>query len=402
MKIKHLLLAGITGIVLFSCSDKEDYSVSSQDEIKSLSVSLSGIKSRASSPSDIITSDIKNVNSVLINLTDASGKVITSKTVTKDDALDSDWNKLTDPTKGLKFINTPQSVSKVYIYGNPGNAVNNNVINTKLADQQGSGVLYYGMDDNLTPIVDEPIEPSPTAGKTYTAEVSIAPVVARMQITKISFKNAGNFDFTRSIDGVNKHANVTWTGFTGNVKGLYMNNFYNTLKQPGTLENLLLNSTFEGHIHDGMWTFDTAPIIDAAPFASYVIYNSADATYGNLPLDLAGKCYAFNFFPGTAVPQLHLDLSDLAITGLASSDTEVFNPALANSARFANLVKFYKEINTEMTAADFKPGTLYNMEIELIPMLDNDLGNVQYNVLVHVTIAPWNEETITPGFDLEQ
>lgn len=402
MKIKHLLLAGITGIVLFSCSDKEDYSVSSQDEIKSLSVSLSGIKSRASSPSDIITSDIKNVNSVLINLTDASGKVITSKTVTKDDVLNSDWNKLTDPTKGLKFINTPQSVSKVYIYGNQGNAVNNNVINTKLADQQGSGVLYYGMDDNLTPIVDEPIEPSPTAGKTYTAEVSIAPVVARMQITKISFKNAGNFDFTRSIDGVNKHANVTWTGFTGNVKGLYMNNFYNTLKQPGTLENLLLNSTFEGHIHDGMWTFDTAPIIDAAPFASYVIYNSADATYGNLPLDLAGKCYAFNFFPGTAVPQLHLDLSDLAITGLASSDTEVFNPALANSARFANLVKFYKEINTEMTAADFKPGTLYNMEIELIPMLDNDLGNVQYNVLVHVTIAPWNEETITPGFDLEQ
>ena len=208
MKIKHLLLAGITGIVLFSCSDKEDYSVSSQDEIKSLSVSLSGIKSRASSPSDIITSDIKNVNSVLINLTDASGKVITSKTVTKDDVLNSDWNKLTDPTRGLKFINTPQSVSKVYIYGNPGNAVNNNVINTKLAEQQGSGVLYYGMDDNLTPIVDEPIEPSPTAGKTYTAEVSIAPVVARMQITKISFKNAGNFDFTRSIDGVNKHANV--------------------------------------------------------------------------------------------------------------------------------------------------------------------------------------------------
>lgn len=117
---------------------------------------------------------------------------------------------------------------------------------------------------------------------------------------------------------------------------------------------------------------------------------------------LSGKCYAFNFFPGTAIPQLHLDLSDLVIEGLASTDTEVFNPELASSARFANLVKYYKEINTELTAADFKPGTLYNMEIELVPMLDNDLGNVQYNVLVHVTIAPWNEETITPGFDLEQ
>lgn len=55
-----------------------------------------------------------------------------------------------------------------------------------------------------------------------------------------------------------------------------------------------------------------------------------------------------------------------------------------------------------MTAADFKPGTIYNMEVELIPMLDNDLENIQFNVLVHVTIAPWAEETITPGFDLDQ
>lgn len=70
------------------------------------------------------------MNSVLINLTDVNGKIITSKAVTKDEVLNSDWNKLTDPAKGLKFINIPQSVSKVYIYGNPGDAVTNNVINT--------------------------------------------------------------------------------------------------------------------------------------------------------------------------------------------------------------------------------------------------------------------------------
>ena len=148
MKIKQLLLAGVASMLLFSCSDKEDDIAISQNEIKSLSVSLGGIETRASSPSDIIIANAPNVNSVLINLTDASGKIITSKSVTKDAVLNSDWNKLTDPAKGLKFINIPQSVSKVYVYGNPGNAVNNNVINTKLADQQGSGVLYYGMDDD--------------------------------------------------------------------------------------------------------------------------------------------------------------------------------------------------------------------------------------------------------------
>ena len=92
MKIKQLLLAGVVSIALFSCSDKDDVSVS-QDEIKSISVSLGGIKTRASSPTDIITSDIKNVNSVLINLTDVNGKIITSKAVTKDEVLNSDWNK---------------------------------------------------------------------------------------------------------------------------------------------------------------------------------------------------------------------------------------------------------------------------------------------------------------------
>ena len=46
MKIKQLLLAGVVSIALFSCSDKDDVSVS-QDEIKSISVSLGGIKTRS-------------------------------------------------------------------------------------------------------------------------------------------------------------------------------------------------------------------------------------------------------------------------------------------------------------------------------------------------------------------
>ena len=75
---------------------------------------------------------------------------------------------------------------------------------------------------------------------------------------------------------------------------------------------------------------------------------------------------------------------------------------MINTVRFANIVKYFKDTNTEMTAADFKAGTIYNMEVELIPMLDNDLQNIQFNVLVKVTIEPWAVEYITPGFDLDQ
>ena len=50
-----------------------------------------------------------NVNSVLINLTDASGAVVKSETITKDATVNSNWDKLVNPDKGYKFINVPQN-----------------------------------------------------------------------------------------------------------------------------------------------------------------------------------------------------------------------------------------------------------------------------------------------------
>lgn len=401
MKIKNLFLVALIGHSLFACSSKEDGPIGAESDVKSVSVVMAvgeSVGKKATDPTDIFTKDTLNVNSVLITLTDASGVVIQSKTVTKSTTTNSDWDKLTTASKGLKFINIPQGVSKVYVYGNPGTAVSNNVVSTKLANQQGSGVLYYGVDEDLTPVQDEPINPDATSGKTYTANVTITPIVARFQVTKISFKNAGEFEFTRVINNVQRTADVTWTGFTGNVKGIYFNNFYNTYNNPGTLADLMNNTTFDQHISAGQWLFDS-PATNATAYASYSDYVSN--AYQNLPLETANKCYSFNFFPGTTIPKIHLDLSDLNITGLDSSDPEVFNPALAGAERFANIVKYYNG-NVEMTAADFVPGTLYNMEIELIPMLDNDLANIQYNALVHVTIAPWAEQTLIPGFDLDQ
>lgn len=398
MKIYHYFIAIVASIALFACSNDDESAA--PNEIKSVSVSLAGLNTKATGPTEIVTSQTKNVNSVLINLTDASGTVITSKTVTKDAVLNSDWDKLTDANKGLKFINISQSVSKVYVYGNPGTAVTNNAISTKLADQQGTAVLYYGVDEDLTPIVDEPSNPDPTTGKTYTANITIAPIIARLQITKISFKNSGSFVFTRMINNEQKSATVSWTGFTGSVKGIYLNSFYDQYNKPGTLSNLLMNTTFENHIQNGQWLFDT-PATNATAYASYSNY--ANNAYADLPLAPAGQCYAFNFFPGTQVPQLHLDMDNVVVTGLTSTDTEVYNPNLVFPyERFINIVKFYRDTNVEMTAADFKPGTLYNMEMELVPMLDNDLGNIQYNVLVHVTIAPWVEQTLIPGFNVDQ
>lgn len=399
MKIYSTILAVLIILAFTACNDEAENSTEI-NQSKNISVHLNNIETKASGPTNIFTKDTMNVSSILINLTDANGIVITSKTIQKDNVLNSDWNKLIDTKQGIKFVNIPQSVSKVYVYGNPGNAVKNNTVSTTLANQQGSSVLYSGYDDNLTVIQNEPIDPDPTSGKTYVATVSIAPVVARLQIKSITIKPSGSFEFIRKINNTNKSATVSWTNFSADLKGIYMNSFYNTYNNPGSLDQLCSNNTFISHISNGKWLFENNPTLDATSFASY---NKFDGTnYVSLPTTLNGLCYAFNFFPGIEIPKLHLDLANIKVENLESSDPSVFNPALIDQVRFANIVKYYKDINTEMSASDFKPGTIYNMDIELVPMLDNDLGNIQYNVLVKVTIEPWNEEKIIPGFDLEQ
>lgn len=126
MKIKNLFIALFAASALFACNDDESVVPDNNQGTKSISVSLagmSGVKTRATEAGNFLTKDTMNVNSVLINLTDASGAVVKSETITKDAAVDSNWDKLVNPDKGYKFINVPQTISKVYVYGNPGTAV---------------------------------------------------------------------------------------------------------------------------------------------------------------------------------------------------------------------------------------------------------------------------------------
>lgn len=403
MKIKNVFTLLFAVTTLFACNDDDDKNDPANGN-KSISVALapmSGLQSKATEPGSHLTKDTMNVNSILINLADDDDAVIKSQTVNKDLTTDSDWDKLTNYKKGLKFINVPQSVSKVYVYGNPGNAVTNNKVTTTLGQQQGSAVLYVGMDDDLKPIENEPIDQDPTSGTTYTANVMIKPVVARLQINRIYFTDKREFEFTRKVGDKEISATVKWDSFSADLKGIYLNKFFNTFHDSTNVDNLFSNTSYVNNITEGKWLFNQPSAVDAAAYASYNKYTGG--SYETLPMTLpAGKSYAFNIFPGPQIPSIHLDLANVKIDNLTSTNHTAFNPETANAGRFANIVKYITSDNKVMRANDFKPGTIYNIDVELIPMLDSDLENIQYNVLVHVTIAPWAEEIITPGFDLDQ
>lgn len=405
MKIRTFLLAALSSAFLFSCSDNDD--MGQNPEIRSLSVSISGLggATKATDPGELVTKDTKNVNSILISLTDLSGNILKTKTVTKNETPDSEWEKLLNPNKGLKFINIPESVGRVYVFGNPQTVtISNNIASVLLENQRESEVVYFGMTSTLTPIQEEPIDPDPTTGQTYTAVVSISPLMSRMQIKSISFEQNGSIEFSREINNVRQTATVTWEDFSADIKGVYMNDFYNGFEYPNTFTGYMSNMTYIDHITEGSWIFEVdGTTVDAAGYASYSNFENGE--YQNLPTALAAdECYGFNFFPGTTVPRLHLDLANIVVSNMQSTNVDVFNPALAPNERFLNIVKFFKASSptTEMTPADFKPGTLYNMDLQIVPILDNDLDNVQFNVLVFVTIEDWKEEAILPGFNVDQ
>lgn len=401
MKIVNYLSFALITLGLVACSNDDDALNNNEPSSVNISLAIGGQEDlRYSAPVDSLTKESINVSSVLINIVDGTGTVVATKTITKSTDLNSDWYNLTTPGLGLKFINIPQSISSVYVYGNPGTAVTGNAVSTTLDKQQGSAVLYYGMTSTLTPITPEPVEPNPTEGKTYNASVTIAPIVARMQISSISFEESGTTTFTRVINGQTQSATLNWTGFSGDLKGIYFNNFYYGYTALGNYNTLLQNTTFQSNILNGQWLFNNvSPAQNATAYASYSNYTTA---YQNLPLYTKGKVYAFNFFPGTTIPTIHLDLANLKISSFTSSNTDVFNPSLFTNERFGNIVNYFKNGVTLMVPGDFVAGTIYNMDIKIIPVLDNDLGNVQFNILVHVTIAPWAEQTIVPGFNVNQ
>jgi hypothetical protein len=392
----------LAAVSLMACNNDRK---STNNDANNLLVRLSGVHdTRFSAPGDIVTDQTQELDGVMILLTDASDNVSEIVGVSKTTEPDR-WTQLTNTAEGggIKIINVEKSTSKVYVFGNP--TLSNlyatgsvTELATNLPAQSNGGeVLYRGVDADLSPVVPEPFDPEQTEGQTYTAEVAIKPIVARMQIKSVTFQPTGTVTITKTIDGTPRSTDVTWSAFTGTLKGVYLNNFYYDYTFADNATTLMHNTFYDGTIQDGQWLFNGT---DAASYASYVSY--ASGAYADLPLDpsATNQCYGFNFFPGAEIPTLHLDLdADITFTNPENIDMEVFNPYLTNM-RFANIVKYYKDGN-EMTAADFVAGHIYNMDVELKPILDVDISTVQYNVLVTVTVEPWVEETITPGFDYE-
>ncbi len=409
MKRKVYYLLAFTALSLMACTNDDEPATVDTATPKTIQLTLSGptsatTKAAPSNPVDIIADQTPGVvTSVDVYITDVSDIVLRATRIANPS---TEWTKLTS-TDGIKFLNAPGTSSKVYVFGNLGAAtlaaeganISTVALTKTLDQQQGVGaLLYLGDDQTITPTLPEPTPPDETVGQTFVAHVDLVPVVSRFQITNITFANTGNETVTKTIAGLPVNATVAWTGFSGQVDGIYMNNFYNS-NENRVPSDLKANVTATSNIVGGTWMFTTD---DFAAIASYSNYTSG--AYVALPLPTTGKCYAFNFFPEGLVtatsPKLHLRLSDLAYTGLTSTDPNVFNPSLVTGTtgpKYLNITGFTTNGTTPVT---FAANKLYNLEIVIKPyFLQDDITHIQYNVICTVTVEPWSAVNLIPTFE---
>ncbi len=403
-RLSYLFTAVLSLGLLASCSKETSQDTDATATGRHVVISMGAMKTRASSPSDIL-SKTADVDNIVIFVTNPGGKILKKVEVNKDLTGGSDWDKLTDA--GLLISNVGADASDVAIYGNykkgsetyvtgaVGDAV---TVACTFDQQQGSKVLYSG-SAALSSFGITVENANQENIYTYTGSVTIKPVMARIQIKTVSFVESGSETVTNNSNG--ETASIEWTGLDGKLLGVYLNNFYKQFNGSAVTASLMKNTTAFERVKEGKWLFGAdATETDEAAFASYNqwsagVYTPYDLAEFNTPANPDDKkCFAFNFFPDQ-VPNLHLNLGDVTATTITSDNHNAYNPSLLPLAKFVNIIN-YTSTGTDVV---FEAGKIYNVNIEIEPQfMHTDINPVAYNILLKVVIADWLEEDIDPEF----
>lgn len=400
----RFLVALLSAGLLASCAKDVHQETPVTNREKHVVISLGGVQSKAADPVELL-STTPDVDNIAIFVTNSAGTILKKVEVDKDVTPDSDWDKLTD--EGLLIPNVGTEATSLSIYGNYKKGADTYVtggvgdaiaVATTYDQQQGSKVLYTGTEAltafsvSVENVNDENVY-------TFTGSVTIKPAVARIQIKQFSFVGNGSETVTNNSNG--EQALVEWTGLTGELLGVYFNNFYKEYDGSAVAASLMTNTSAFGRVTDGKWLFGAdASGTDEAEYASYNQWNGGSYTaydldeFNNPAVPADKKSFAFNFFPGQT-PYLHFNLGNVTAADITSDNENAYNPRLLPLSKYVNVVNF---TNASGDVA-FEAGKIYNVSIEVKPQfMHTDLNTVVYNISLTVTIADWTEEDIDPGF----
>ena len=274
-------------LALIGCSKETPAPEANPDEgVKSITLSINGGNMTKAQ----VTPDDKwalnaGISRLDIYFTTASDNIQYSKRIDRntDETL---WGNITGQTGNnkIRFIGMT-NVSRVYVVANDTReniltGGNISQIQADLANMYGSkantDILYFGGDQELTPIGNEPADnvgatfddtgaavPNPDGAEDmstqyYQANVTVRPAISRLEIGKIATKNAGQGEVSVQYNSnPEKTYVVEYTGFNPELVGIYMSNFYGTLTPSSSaLGKHFPTPTETGVITEGHWDND--------------------------------------------------------------------------------------------------------------------------------------------------
>lgn len=368
MKTFRIMCAAlVAAMTLASCQKEQAGKDNGPQQPKTITISLSNVQTPVKSfNAPVQDESTATVNNYQVFLADATGNFYTGKTKEGADA-----EHYIDITNGGALSTTfhfvDPMVEQVYVVANLGSEqAFDNVEDLKAksvnieSQQVVTNLVLFGYDDELTASSHAGNEVHEGA-TVFEAAVTIAPLVARIEISKFSTTFSGNSEL-ESIT-INKIAfNDYYT--TSNLEGNVGTRVNTDIKDENVYEYLDdLNATPTPWYYDAL----TAPMTAGAP----------DAVFAD------DNVYSYNFYPVVGTSGTEEGYPQIVI-GATVVDTE------------DRIGQKYLATNSfgGVSSPGFEPGNVYTMSFGFTA---ENLKNQLKCVEVKVSVKPWSVITVTPN-----
>lgn len=460
MKLRFLLLA-VAGLGMFACAKDGAEGPAVPDGSKSIVLKIALPQTtRALTPDDPYVEENTTIEKIDVYFTDNNGIIQEAYSLTGQNlnSIKSSGLRFT----GLENVARVYCVanSNTGMIGK-GNSIKSftKALSEQKPDMDQNASIFVGYDADITPFVaDEdtgipnyggtPTTDVPEAGdQAYKAAVTIRPLISRIEWGKITIEESGKKVIYDNQSPAQPKYLIAWEGWKPALIGVYQSNVYltsNIFANADIVANHFATIDADNDIENGEWKQGTQ--------GATLAYSNHTGTYNPLIADLeayktSGKCIPFHFFvpfDATATsadndvntpeqfeadkkPLWHFqfqyadqstykytvynydaakgeDLDQYTDTDKVTDPDEVLSvsvdfiyPGNADNIAYVNVLKLLKGTDEII----YQPGKIYKADITLSPF--NVSGSytevIDYNVIVNVSVADFESEDVTPGFN---
>lgn len=450
-------------IGMVACS-KDDAANPSADGSKQIVLKVNLPTTRAAlTPDDPYKADKTTIGSMNVFFTNANGVVQYAYPLTTDNGYLTDITS----TTGLRFVGL-DNVTAVYIVANapdgvvmPDEGDNMNTFSVELAKQAPSmaqnQMVFAGCDLDITPLTPDVNDDIPTynnaqwneGDQTYNADITIRPLISRIEWGKIETDTDGN----KLVQVGSDYYLVEWSKWNVEICGIYQSNVYGAesifAAKPVPVDEEdddIFFATPKGlnAIVEGEWATPSPTFIGWDALKPVLTYNGYDNGYASvLPSDYNtnNKCVPFHFFvpfdvdgenpaagtladakephwhfllhfedpsaynssikvyesdaDGTKGTEIDLNSNDPAL----SVASQFMFPATKDNIAYVNVIDLFE--GTTTTNVSYAPGKIYTTNVTLSPfnVTAGPVAVTDYNVIVKVNVADFATQAVTPEFD---